>query len=338
MKKTSRVGEAVAALALAILFVTPMWRVDLKAPQYPEGLGLRIWINQIQGATPNGLNSINGLNHYIGMQAIEPGQIPELRYMPYIVMGLMLAGVLVAALGRRRLLYAYLAAFLVVALAGLYDFWRWEYDYGHNLDPTAAIRIPGMSYQPPLIGGKQLLNFHATSWPDVGGWAAIVAVAVIMLIAFREWRHARAASRSGAVAGLAVLLACASPAPRPVVYGIDQCAHCHMNIADPRHAAELVTKTGKVLVFDDIGCLAAYLAAGDVAQGAIHSTWAHDYASPGEWVRTADLFLVQSDSLHTPMGSGVVALARAESAESLRAAMGGDRLDWAQVLTRAPRH
>lgn len=198
MKTTSRIGVAVAALALAILFVAPMWRVDLKAPQYPEGLGLRIWINQIQGATPNGLNSINGLNHYIGMKAIEPGQIPELRFMPYIVVGLILAGFVVAVLGRRRLLYGYVGVFLAIAVAGLYDFWRWEYDYGHNLDPTAAIRIPGMSYQPPLVGGKQLLNFHATSWPDLGGWAAIAAVTVIVLIAFTEWRAGRAAARSTA--------------------------------------------------------------------------------------------------------------------------------------------
>jgi len=189
-----------AALALAILFVAPMWRVDLKAPQYPEGLGLRIWINQIRGATPNGLNSINGLNHYIGMKAIEPDQIPELRYMPYIVAGLVLCGLLVAMFGRRSLLYLYLGGFLAVALAGLYDFWRWEYDYGHDLDPTAAIRIPGMSYQPPLIGGKQLLNFHATSWPDAGGWAAIAAVAVIAAIAVREWRAGRSDVRRAAPA------------------------------------------------------------------------------------------------------------------------------------------
>lgn len=188
MTKTSRIAVAVAALLLSSLFVAPMWRVDLKAPQYPEGLGLRIWINQIQGATPNGLNSINGLNHYIGMKAIEPGQIPELRFMPYVVVGLILAGLVVAALGRRGLLYGYVGVFLAVATAGLYDFWRWEYDYGHDLDPTAAIRIPGMSYQPPLIGGKQLLNFHATSWPDVGGWTAIAVVAVIMVVAVREWR------------------------------------------------------------------------------------------------------------------------------------------------------
>lgn len=188
MKTTSRWAVAVAALALSILFVAPMWRVDLKAPQYPEGLGLRIWVNQIRGATPNGLNSINGLNHYIGMKAIEPGQIPELQFMPYIVIGLILAGLAVAIAGRRRLLYAYVGILLAVAIAGLYDFWRWEYDYGHDLDPTAAIRIPGMSYQPPLIGGKQLLNFHATSWPDVAGWTAIAAVAAIMVVLVREWR------------------------------------------------------------------------------------------------------------------------------------------------------
>jgi len=85
-----------------------------------------------------------------------------------------------------------------VAFAGLYDFWRWEYDYGHDLDPTAAIRIPGMSYQPPLVGGKQLLNFHATSWPDLGGWAAIAAVTVIVVIAVMEWRSGRTAARAPA--------------------------------------------------------------------------------------------------------------------------------------------
>ena len=122
------------------------------------------------------------------------------------------------------------------------------------------------------------------------------------------------------------------------MYGTDQCAHCHMTIADPRYAAELVTRTGKVIVFDDIGCLAAFLATGAVAPGAVHSTWAHDYASPGEWVRTGDLSYVRSESFHTPMGSGLVALMRSQGADSLRAAVSGERLDWAQVLALAPGH
>lgn len=207
MKRTSRIAVAFAALALGVLFLAPMWRIDLKAPQYPEGLGLRIWINQIQGATPNGLNSINGLNHYIGMQAIVPDQIPELRYMPLIIAGLMLGGLLVAGLGRRRVLYGYVTIALLVASIGLYDFWRWEYDYGHNLDPTAAIRIPGMSYQPPLIGGKQLLNFHASSWPGLGGWAAIVAMAIIVAVAALEWRANRGTTPGASPAASARSLA-----------------------------------------------------------------------------------------------------------------------------------
>ena len=39
-----------------------------------------------------------------------------------------------------------------------------------NLNPNAPIIVPGMSYQPPLLGFKQLLNFGAYSYPDIGGW------------------------------------------------------------------------------------------------------------------------------------------------------------------------
>lgn len=138
----------------------------------------------------------------------------------------------------------------------------------------------------------------------------------------------------GVLAGLAVALACAAPVPRPIAYGTDQCAHCHMTLADPRYAAELVTRTGKVLVFDDIGCLAAFLATGEVARDAVYSTWAHDYASPGDWVRAGELSFVRSDAFHTPMGSGLVALARPQVGDSLSAALGGERLDWVQVLAR----
>ncbi len=71
------------------------------------------------------------------------------------------------------------------------DFYLWEYDYGHNLDPTAAIKIPGMSYQPPLIGSKPLLNFNASSWPGPGGWAAAFACAVGLFVSVKEFLGAR---------------------------------------------------------------------------------------------------------------------------------------------------
>ena len=80
--------------------------------------------------------------------------------------------------------------------AGLYDYWRWGYDYGHNLDArTAIIKIPGMTYQPPLIGSKQLLNFTATSWPASGGWALVIASG---LVAFAVWQSSKRSGRAAA--------------------------------------------------------------------------------------------------------------------------------------------
>jgi len=201
MKRSSRLAVAAASLLLLAVYVTPLWRIRLIAPQYPEGLGLQIWVNQITGLKPNDLNNINGLNHYIGMRAIDPGSFPELEYMPKLLGAAVVAGLLVALIGRRPLLYVWAVLITLGAAAGLGDFYKWGYDYGHKLDPHAAIKVPGMSYQPPVIGSKQLLNFHATSWPGVGGWIAIAALAIVVTVAVLEWRRVRApeAVRSGPV-------------------------------------------------------------------------------------------------------------------------------------------
>jgi hypothetical protein len=75
------------------------------------------------------------------------------------------------------------------------DFWRWEYDYGHNLDfEHAIIKVPGMTYQPPLIGSKQLLNFTASSWPSLGGIAVGMA---FLLGAVALWLTLRARRTAG---------------------------------------------------------------------------------------------------------------------------------------------
>jgi copper chaperone NosL len=190
MKRISRLAVAAASLLLLTVYVTPLWRIRLIAPQYPEGLGLRIWVNQITGLKPNDLNNINGLNHYIGMHAINPSDIPELRFMPILLAVAIGICLLVALLGRRGPLYAWAAAFTIGSAIGLGDYWKWGYEYGHQLDPHAAIKVPGMSYQPPLIGTKQLLNFHATSWPDLGGWIAVLALGCVVTVAVLEWRRA----------------------------------------------------------------------------------------------------------------------------------------------------
>jgi hypothetical protein len=177
MSTRARIILAVAVLLTASAFLFPLWNVYLGAPQYPEGLGMRIWVNRITGIKPNDLDSINNLNHYIGMKRIVPESIPELRFMPFALGALVLCGLAAAWTGRRALVKAWVAAFLALACAGLVDFWRWEYDYGHDLDmENAIIKVPGMNYQPPLLGSRQLLNFRATSLPGIGSFALVAAL------------------------------------------------------------------------------------------------------------------------------------------------------------------
>lgn len=179
MSLVSRVLLALASALLLFALPLPLWRIRLIAPQYPEGLGMDIHARTVRGAKEHDLENINNLNHYIGMKTIEPEEITELRVIPWLIGGLGVAGFIVALVGRRSFLLVWLAAFLVLGLVGMWDFWHWEYDYGHNLDfEHAIIKVPGMTYQPPLIGSKQLLNFTATSWPATG--AILLGVAFVL--------------------------------------------------------------------------------------------------------------------------------------------------------------
>ncbi|MDH7603422.1 MAG: hypothetical protein QHH13_00810 [Melioribacter sp.] len=166
----SRILMLISVVLIAMAYFFPIWKIDLNAPQYPEGIGLRIWIDKITGVNEYDLDNINKLNHYIGMKLIEPDSIPELKIMPYIILFFILFGIITSIVNKKFLVITWSAFLLITLFIGLYDFYLWEYDYGHNLNPNAPIKVPGMSYQPPLIGTKQLLNMQTTSSPDIGSY------------------------------------------------------------------------------------------------------------------------------------------------------------------------
>jgi copper chaperone NosL len=189
MKTQSKIIVIAASLILILSFFFPIWYIDLEAPQYPEGIGLEIWLNKITGQNPNDLNNINGLNHYIGMKVIEPDAIPELKIIPFIIIFLILFGLTAGITGKRSLVYIWIVLFFVIAAVGMYDFYMWEYDYGHNLNPHAAIKVPGMAYQPPLIGSKMLLNFNATSMPHIGSWILVLTVVLAAVALYLDKKN-----------------------------------------------------------------------------------------------------------------------------------------------------
>jgi copper chaperone NosL len=165
MKSLTRVLILISATLMLGTYFLPLWHILLDAPQYPEGLELKIWLNGLSG----NISQINGLNHYIGMKFIVADDFKEFKILPYVFGLLTLIGFAAAIAKSRKLLWVWFIGLCLFAVVGFTDFYIWEYNYGHNLNPHAAIKIEGMTYQPPLFGYKQLLNFTAGSLPDTGG-------------------------------------------------------------------------------------------------------------------------------------------------------------------------
>lgn len=191
MKKLTGIGKAsiiIIILCIASLWAFPMWQIDLRAPQYPQGLNMKIWINNVTGD----VDIINGLNHYIGMKTIHKQDFKEFVYLPITMIAFMALGLVALVANKKIGYYIWTFLFAVIGLLSFYDFYKWEYEYGHNLDPNAPIKVPGMAYQPPLLGYKKMLNFEALSQPDIGGWFYLAAGAIIVFVCFYEWKKSKA--------------------------------------------------------------------------------------------------------------------------------------------------
>ena len=336
MSNVSRIIIAIGSLTLIIMFFVPAWSIYLVAPQYPEGLSMQIWLNKITGQ----VEIINGLNHYIGMKHIKAEMFPEFSFLVYILGFFILFGLVIAFTGSRRLLFTYLVLSVIGGVAAMVDFYMWGYEYGHDLDPSAAIKVPGLSYQPPLIGHKKLLNFDSFSYPDTGGWVVVGVTALFFIIWFVEWRKTKkqkpmAYSKtklSTSIAFIAFLLMGCNPKAEKINLGKDQCAECKMTIADSKFGAEIVTKKGKVYKFDDTHCIAVFLERRGVELNSIHQTLFVQYDAPGEFIDVRSAEFVVSSQFKSPMGGNAAAFKSVAEARKKSADIEGSRVtNWATL-------
>ncbi|MGZ5134455.1 MAG: nitrous oxide reductase accessory protein NosL [Flavitalea sp.] len=337
MTITSRIIVATGSLALIIMYLVLAWSIYLIAPQYPEGLSMQIWLNKITGQ----VEIINGLNHYIGMKQINADMFPEFTFLTYILGFFIVFGLLIAITGSRKLLLSYLILSVAAGVAALVDFYKWGYDYGHNLDPTAAIQVPGLSYQPPLIGHKKLLNFDAYSYPDSGGWVLIAVTGLFGIVWFLEWRKrhkqrkmnktTRHASLATVLFALLLMGAC-NPKAEKIAIGKDNCAECKMTIMDPKFGGEVVTKKGKVYKFDDTHCLAVFLERRGVELSDIHKTLFVNFDHPNEFVEVKHAEFVVSSQFKSPMGGNAAAFKNKKEADKKSDAIPGSKVtNWATL-------
>jgi copper chaperone NosL len=329
----TRIMLFLAAIMLVCVLFFPIWKIELMAPQYPEGLEMTISAKGLGG----NIDIINGLNHYIGMKTLHNDDFIEFKILPFIISVFALFFLITAIAGRQRLMYILFFSYVLFGIVAMADFWRWEYDYGHNLDPGAAIQVPGMSYQPPLIGFKQLLNFGAYSVPAIGGWLFIGAGGIILLCLFIEYRRKKKSllSKSPAVAIIilsVVSLSACTTSPQPIVIGTDECQYCKMTISDRRFGAEIITEKGKIFKYDDLKCMIAHVREGEsVSKKNTGHIYFPDFCEGQQLIESNNCHFLSSEELRSPMGGNIAAFASRDSLDLYLKKLGGREVKWRDI-------
>lgn len=163
-----------AVLLLASMFL-PYWKMTLKAPQYPGGLSVEVYVNRLTGD----VSEIDGLNHYIGMRPL--GEAAQLeRAVSMVAVGalvlLVLAAIFVHSPWALLLaLPAILWPFIFIA-----DMYFWMRHFGLNLDPTAPLSSSIEPFVPPILGTGMVGQFETIASFQIGLWMAFLAVALIL--------------------------------------------------------------------------------------------------------------------------------------------------------------
>jgi len=179
----SRVLILVAVVALLPSYFFPLWNLSFYSNQYTDGLVLHIYSYQLEGGkTPNrdDLREINSLNHYIGMRPLLESDFSEFTWVPLVVGLLMILALRAMVIGKMSNLVDVFVLFTYFGLFSLWSFYHRLYMYGHNLDPTASIKV--QPFTPPFFGSKQIANFTVNSFPDIGSYA-FFAFAILILVA-----------------------------------------------------------------------------------------------------------------------------------------------------------
>lgn len=179
-----------AAACLVVAFFLPLWNLTMFAPQYPDGLRLDIYAHALQGGNRGqDLNEINVLNHYIGMRDLAAEDFTEFKWMPFVIGAialLILRAVVhgtVAALADVSVVFTYFGAF------SLWSFGYKLYRYGHDLAPTAAVKVE--PFMPPMFGYRKIANFEVYSYPEGASYAMLATVLLLAAALLLAWRGAR---------------------------------------------------------------------------------------------------------------------------------------------------
>ena len=175
---------ASAALVLMISMLLPYWRLELEAPQFPDGLVVEAYVNRLEGDVVE----LEGLNHYVGLRSFDEGAVFERSVAIAGIAGL--AGLLLAGLyihSRWVLVFTLPALLFPAFFIGDLQWWLWR--FGHDLDPAAPFANAVGEFTPPIFGPAEIAQFDTLALPGPG---LLLALGASVLIGFGLWHHRKA--------------------------------------------------------------------------------------------------------------------------------------------------
>ena len=177
-----------AALLTALAIRLPLWGMTLVSTQYPEGLRMVVYPSRIVGD----IHELNALNHYVGMMPISDSFFTELQFLPAAFAAVALA-LAAAAFVRRR--WAVVVPMVLMAALGAYGLVSMRHrlwQFGHELDPAAAIDIT--PFTPAMIGRHEIAQFAGYSYFTWGTFLPIAAGLLAALVMVSDLRRPRPAA------------------------------------------------------------------------------------------------------------------------------------------------
>jgi hypothetical protein len=182
----------IAAVLLLISIPFPYWGMELQAPQYPQGLHMRVYVDHMTddnvADTIDEVHEIDGLNHYIGMKSLyDAAKVERSLAIPGFIAAAIL--LVIAALLQRRWAWLLSLPAVTIPFVFLGVMALWLTYYGQNLDPYAPLSSAIQPFSPPVLGEGIIGQFKTVASVFTGWYLALgAAVLVVIGVAVRFWQ------------------------------------------------------------------------------------------------------------------------------------------------------
>ncbi len=195
-------GSAFRLLALAGLvlmaayYVSPIWWVSLKAPNYPpetfpDGVRIHFHLDGVYNGCKvrsdeevleeeplDCVHEMNVINHFIGMEPLDHYAKYELKAAPYLMLGVGLLVVLFLFY-KGPLWWLLPIPAILVPVAFLADFSYWLWYSGHHLHPWGAFTVK--PFMPTVFGVGKVAQFSTYAYPHYGFGLMILSSLCLLL-------------------------------------------------------------------------------------------------------------------------------------------------------------